>query len=173
MPEVLSTPPKAYMEESSKEAIEIMRRTFGMMTEAEKILKLIESVKPDDTDTLDEIDARVWCWLNGFKYVGREDDWTIYENPAYACRIHNGESKTIADFYTRSRDALKAIRPENYIISLVPWTNNGRDVGSYSVTILPYPDKDMPILVGEAPTEELAELHAIIQAIAYERKSDE
>ena len=33
------------------------------MTPAEKILKMIEAVDPEDSDTLDEIDARFWCYL--------------------------------------------------------------------------------------------------------------
>jgi hypothetical protein len=33
------------------------------MTAAETILKIIENVDPADTAKLDEIDARVWCWL--------------------------------------------------------------------------------------------------------------
>jgi hypothetical protein len=46
------------------------------MTEAETILKLIESVDPKDTAKLDEIDARVWCYLHyeRFGSIGRHNE---------------------------------------------------------------------------------------------------
>lgn len=109
-----------------------------------KLLEMIESVDPSDNDALDDIDARVLKYLLGDDFV--------------PCLEHYPK-------YTRSRDALKAIRPEVKIYSMashrgVTWecglvidTNPGH---WYSVR-------------HRLPTEELAELHAIIQAISYER----
>jgi len=49
----------------------------------------------------------VWCWLNGYNYKKTDNNFVYYDETT--------EHK-IADFkvaYTRSRDALKSIRPEN------------------------------------------------------------
>lgn len=117
-----------------------------------KILELIENVDPNDADALDEIDARVACWLNGHEY-----------NKSMIAYYIGAD-------YTRSRDSLKAIRPEGWGIMLVPWTKNGQDINSYTAT-LTHPEHD-PFFTYQAKPEELAELHAIIQAIAFDRTSD-
>lgn len=65
--------------------------------------------------------------------------------------------------YTRSRDALKSIRPEGWGFSIshlnavVAYRIN--DTGGF----------DYALQTQKLPTEELAELHAIIQAIEWER----
>src|SRR4051794_22494389 len=79
------------------------------MTEAATILKLIEEVDPADSEKLDEIDARVFCYLKGFEYAG--------QNPAGEYCFRNGfNGKTSTKThrhrkFTRSRNALKTIRP--------------------------------------------------------------
>jgi hypothetical protein len=65
-----------------------------------------------------------------------------------------------------SRDALKAIRPK----STWDWWLFALSEGPRAEAFAPNDDRtchQSPIL----PTEELAELHAIIQAIEYERRS--
>lgn len=129
------------------------------MTDAYKILKMIENASPYDTATLDEIDARVWCYLNNVYLVRFDFHGTNRE-------INFGDSKTgtfkgeakDVPLYTRSRDALKRIRPDGVVIQVTyyPQGFQGDAVGSKGKS---------PRL----PTEELAELHAIIQAIVYER----
>jgi hypothetical protein len=125
------------------------------MTEAEAILKIIETVDPADTAKLDEIDARVQKFLiNDPRYVLKDvaGQWIIHEPGKF-------NFKNKATIYTRSRDALKAIRPEGWAFYI-----NSRGVcQAYS--------SDNVIRVLPLPTEELAELHAIIQAIEYERRS--
>lgn len=61
------------------------------MTAAEEILKLIESVDPSDSATKKQIEIKVWNYLNPDK------PRKFYAIPRY----------------TRSRDALKAIRPQD------------------------------------------------------------
>lgn len=99
------------------------------------ILKMIETVSPDDTEKLDEIDARVWVCLH------LQGDFNISINGGIIYYRHNSwpeDARTILQHpfqnpeYTRSRDALKAIRPEG-----------------------------------------LAELHAILQAIEFERTKND
>jgi hypothetical protein len=132
------------------------------MTAAKTILEMIESVDPKDTDKLDEIDARVtvflhphrdykchgmwkkelWVWVHGFV-----QDWPY--------------TKVVP--YTRSRDSLKQIRPKGWQFCFSDW-GDGWDVTLFP-TDVKYPRLDSKRL----PTEELAELFAIIQAIEWER----
>lgn len=121
------------------------------MQEHEKILQLIEQVKPDDTAMLDEIDTYV------IEFLGLDF------NDCY-CLIDSIRVPDAEYIYTRSRDALKAIRPDGYIRI----GNDDNDPSLFLcefITCLP----NMAEFEAYAPTEELAELHAIIQAIAYER----
>lgn len=140
------------------------------MTEAETILKLIEAVDPTDADKLDEIDARVWCYINK-KYFIRS---FTYGN---VIGIGHGDHDTGTQLaqnylsrpgYTRSRDALKAIRPDGWT-----WVASTRDEGCHFNFYSPNPNHMRRLSAVHQseflPTEELAELHAIIQAIAHER----
>lgn len=132
------------------------------MSNAADILEMIKAVDPSDTAKLDEIDARV-AW---------------YREPlaGYTLRQINGELRAVKDGqyamkvrppqYTRSRDALKAIRPEGWQFVI--------DLREGNASVCFAIDCDHQKL-GEwftATTEELAELHAIIQAIDYERQHD-
>jgi len=112
----------------------------------EEILKLIETVDPSNTKKLDEIDNLVWNYLHpsGGSYESRMEGI-----PAYCS----------------SRDVLKAIRPEGWYFQTNPWYNGcGYNAGTF--------DEGIKFINADGlPTEELAELHAIIQAIEYERKT--
>lgn len=121
------------------------------MTEAETILKLIEEVDPKDSDKLDEIDARVWAIAHGISY---EEENRLREYGKLA-----GQPPK----YTRSRDALKSIRPEGW-----EWDIYFHYGTPYVTFTKMWPDP-INIKTPDLPTEELAELHAIIQAIEYER----
>lgn len=107
-----------------------------------EILKMIEEVDPSDTAKLDEIDARVWCCLMG-------------------CRFESMNHP-----YTRSRDALKAIRPEGWRW----WVSQQDDnAGTWNAGCQQQHVPYHVMLEGGFKTEELAELHAILQAIQCER----
>ena len=112
------------------------------MSEAQKILDMIAAVDPSDTGTLDEIDARVWLYLGGGGRCG---------NLPYRTK------------YTRSRDALKSIRPEDFIF-VATVSPKGTIWGSNQ-----FGDFETPVAFA---TEELAELHAIIQAVEWSRNND-
>jgi len=107
-----------------------------------EILKMIETVDPSDTAKLDEIDARVFNYVADFDYT-----------PTIQCPYQ----------YTRSRDALKAIRPEGWQLKM----NILPDRALYQIKHL----KSGDLMATELPTEELAELHSIIQAIEHERST--
>jgi hypothetical protein len=126
------------------------------MTEAhKKILKMIEAVDPSDDAGMDDIDELV------FRYCGNG----CYPAIPLLRRLIYWYSKFPR--YTRSRDALKAIRPEGWITY-----KHGQDMATgVWITVLvnlDYGGKNAKSS-GEQLTKELAELHAIIQAIAHER----
>lgn len=80
------------------------------MTTAAGILTMIEQVDPSDNDALDGIDARVWCFIHQEKYgeYFRMDDKGRIWVTSKQLMIQDNWS------YTRSRDALKGIRPEGW-----------------------------------------------------------
>ena|SRR5581483_1726121 len=141
------------------------------MSEVQTILKMIETVDQSDTTTLDEIDARVWCWLRGYTMrkppqPPTSGDPGLFSYQSDLCKINFGRVEFTIIHYTRSRDALKKIRPQ----------------GSYWFKACQHPDgygfceagliggdPKMLIFRNHAATEELAELHAIIQAIDHDR----
>lgn len=119
---------------------------------AQEILKLIEEVDPKDTAKLDEIDARVWCYLNN-----QDQESTEFGVPRWMYAVRSKP-------YTRSRDALKAIRPEGWrVFNLSEGDMFEFDLGKTNARVFR----------GQAITEELAELAAIIQAINYEINTKE
>jgi hypothetical protein len=143
------------------------------MSDAKTILEMIEAVSPDDTAKLDEIDARVVCYLAGREYqshgIWKKRLWVWV--PAW---IQDFPYRQVVN-YTRSRDALKEIRPKNWWFSINQYGDNWSCNAEYSgdpenVRLNTHsawgPHKGKNWL---RPTEELAELHAIIQAIEYER----
>lgn len=125
---------------------------------AQELLKMIETVDPNDKAKLDEIDARVWCYINDREYFEHDDEkvWFYLGGIArtYVCY----------DNYTRSRDALKQIRPDGWHPSVWTYDGGSRCIISGYVGGVLY-EFDSKIL----KTEELSELHAIIQAIEHER----
>lgn len=145
------------------------------MSKAE-ILRLIETVSPDDTAKLDEIDARVWGYINQKEIMFRSWDHSPLE---LGCPHFKGVDRTwyLVDLlddenwqYTRSRDALKAIRPGGYFSLGAPdWKTEGRGRFDKYAGLCASIDNQFESPAGLA-TEELAELHAIISAIDFERQ---
>lgn len=144
------------------------------MTDAQTILKMIEAVDPADTAKLDEIDARVWCLLENKKFVMMRltnRGHFFFEEP-FAGLIAQGEHSTdFVEKYTRSRDALKAIRPDGWGFNNYYHYKHGIDSQLHSCSAGHWKVNqwENTIFAEALPTEELAELHAIIQAIDYER----
>lgn len=112
-----------------------------------QILEMIESVDVNDTAKLDEIDARVWCWL-----YHPEIPW---DKVRLSGRYN----------YCGSRDALKAIRPEGWIWDITAGHTTSMAAASK------YGD-DKAKTRAMHGTEELAELQVILMAIAHERGED-
>lgn len=127
---------------------------------ATEILRLIENVDPSDTAKLDEIDARVWCYIEELQYVGTSKRGPVpmflynYDKEEFAASF-NGKK------YTRSRDALKAIRPEGWDYACSYTSGRWAELWKQ--------DNLWRCVANNLPNDELAELHCVIQAIEYER----
>lgn len=108
-----------------------------MQTEhtAKRIIAKIESTHPSNTTELDKIDQQVAQFLG--------------VAPAS---------------YTRSRDALKTIRPPKFWLKIENWPHGHTEV--FGCFILESGEV-VAFESGCGTTEELAELHAIIQGVAY------
>lgn len=130
------------------------------MSDVQAILQMIETVDPADTAKLDEIDARVHCFLKGKDYE-RHFTGKFFGLSTKAW----GDDEVFTNIvkYTRSRDALKAIRPEGWRFNVWHEYDGSFNYAASRET----PAKE--ILRHSMKTEELTELHAIIQAIDYER----
>lgn len=136
---------------------------------------MLAAVDPSDTAKLDEIDARVWCWLNNYEFLYMEP-MNVMRIDFHARSTENGQGYRNpthnVPLCTRSRDALKAIRPEGWVFGLAYRPTNGEWVfGSFkpeSIGKATWIDDNWDDF-SEGKTEELAELGAVIQAIAYER----
>lgn len=115
-----------------------------------EILEMIEKVSPEDGATLDEIDALARI------YIHKLDEFKT--------------TLGIAQKYTRSRDALKAIRPEGWDLMLD--THWGTPYAKLYRRLIDPTNPISEVAFSPAlPTEELAELHAILQALEYERNA--
>ena len=144
------------------------------MTDHKKLLEMIENVKADDTEALEEIDVRAFCFFinetlkewspSDFEFNVIEHNMThIYGNFDY---------KDECQQYTRSRDALKAVRPDGVKFNMQDCSEPWHKYWGWRCTAIRGLD-DYEYYARELPTEELAELHAIIQAIAYERAEND
>ncbi len=129
-----------------------------------KILELIENVDVNDSAALDEIDARVWCYKENIPYLSHS-----YNDMGVWIENEEGKECYVKNYltinYTRSRDALKAIRPsdpKNFFVTI------GQDYCTSWQCDIEWNESEFQAV---ASTEELAELSAIIQAIAHERSN--
>jgi len=152
------------------------------MTEALDILKMIEEVDPSDTAKLDEIDARVYEYL-GFYWHGGGDskNWQEMAGHWYFGLPMNDKGVCLCrsdrEFaeeppqHTRSRDALKAIRP-----GLQYYMHKDQGATLWQCTFAKWDvsgkNEHLEIKSPWLKTEELAELHAITQAIEHERSKN-
>ena len=128
------------------------------MSDAQKILDMIEAVDPEDTDTLDEIDVRTLCLKAGWEFVSwRLKTKTLqYHSICTVTAVAMPHPK-----YTRSRDALDAIRTPGWRFYHIQTRPDGY---TYMAVFYAISFKTRPV-----STECLAELYAIVQAWEYER----
>lgn len=151
------------------------------MTPAQEILRLIAALGSTDMNAaevqprLDEIDARVWCWLERATFLEvvylPELSFFKFAHPEGPDTLRLSDCR-----YTRSRDALKAIRPAGWWFyandRLSAKGQEGFEQFCAIDTRLPFKQGIQEKIDGQyCPTEELAELHAIIQAVEYDRSA--
>lgn len=136
----------------------------SLMSDHEIILKMIAEVSPDDNEKLRIIDELV---LKFIENIPESLFPKVYVLPRF----------------TTSRDALKAIRPKGWFVQIT--SNNQTENNHYHVRLYSENHRGSPLEMSDGhiiytkhsvnynngKTEELAELHAIIQAIAYEREN--
>lgn len=123
------------------------------MTDFEKLLNMIENVDTADSDALDEIDEMV------FKYLGDKygNLWITVVGESIAYSIAK---------YTRSRDALKGMRPKGWRCFVAQQDD---EKGTWVAGFQKQDYSFHAVLTEGFKTEEFAELHAILQAIEWER----
>lgn len=142
-----------------------------------QILELIENADPTDTEALDKIDVLVTEYIGVSGCLDKYGNPCSWEDQKSFLKKH-GVNPGIP--YTRSRDALKTIRPEGVQFSMLhsPPINGFQCCVAFSdgATLRKEFHSPWRRSVDGKPnydidgfTEELAELHAIIQAIAHER----
>ena len=145
------------------------------MNNHETILRMIEKVDHKDEKALREIDARVHFWHSLDIDGGALKNICIQKNKVTAEKqtrnIWGVVSYSIdgdVPHYTTSRDAIKSIRPDGLMVF-----DSGQDLVTgvwYYQFVGIEQDLSKECYSAEILTEELAELHATIQAIAYERQ---
>lgn len=141
------------------------------MTSAAAILGMIEAVgtpKPDQgafevMPRLKEINLKVMYFV-------------MPEEEVFKYLIYDAIGAPVKPWpeYCTSRDALRMIRPGGWMIASVP-NMLANELGSYFGEARRGPDfaSFTGLYSPDLPTEELAELHAIIQAIEFERTHGE
>lgn len=149
----------------------------------EVILRMIETVDPGDTVTLDEIDAKVECFLQQKELkIKRHDEYGQTYETKWNDFIGNGDDESLVNIelqqYTRSRDALKAIRPEGWNLEILKSINGKAQARMFKeFKGFQYPNDSGKCFStlwrweGEH-AECLAELWCIISAIDHARTHD-
>lgn len=128
------------------------------------ILHLIEIVSPDDEAKLNEIDARTHSYLQQEEFVEMTQSTGCVRHYKVRPTVDGDGGFRMCGYshlYTRSRDALKSIRPDRF--ELTEW-EYGHEY-KFNLIAKIYPE----VFYGGGASEELAELHCILQAIEYER----
>lgn len=131
-----------------------------------EILELLEE-RPTDEDTLDEIDARVWCLKMGYEYSRLNKanaTWRRFVyyklGPYKDDRERLTNTVTLPRSYTRSRDALLTLRVNGWILQII-----GQQDGTWKVSAM----SKRGFISGEGfASEQLAELHTALTIMAAE-----
>lgn len=129
-----------------------------------ELLKLIEETSAHAAQEIsDDLDSRVWCWLHN-----RQREYFLRNNARLLCVKSLGiDIPDICPELSRSRDALKTLRPEGVFGIYQILAKH-----SWFVATLAIKQPDETFQYFESPrllSEELAELHVIIQAIGFQR----
>lgn len=134
---------------------------------AESILKMIEEVDVNDEQQMREVQKSVHDYIEVKKHVYR----VVSGDLCYIETEDGFDMQIMVEDYTRSRDALKAIRPEGWTLdSLVHYGSRSENTKFWKAEMHINGGRIYIVASKGLVTEELAELHAIIQAIEHTRK---
>lgn len=134
------------------------------------LLTMIRTINPNDKAACDELNARFWCWLNDFTFIGLHEE--KYPHLGFIAKQNRDDLivKGIPKIrYTDSLDALKAVQDKHlqgWEITIIQ-TIKGYSVGLYE------PEIDTSVETNYLPTEQRARMDAIYQAIEWKRKQTE
>jgi len=139
--------------------------------QAKKLLTMLEAVNDDTAvEVLDEIDARFDCFINEDEFdrmsAGDSSGSFYWAKGAMSPYMNDRE-------YTRDRNALKAVRDaelEGYGFRL--YQNSRNSFVAWMFMSWEEPEKRTTGTDKSLHTEEIAEAHAIIQAIDWKREND-
>lgn len=146
------------------------------MSDAKKILEMIEAVDPQDSDALDEIDELVFKYVTNFIDMGgnilKKDQIFVFGKTSVELHDENGVFSRIDGLnlpsYTRSLDAIVAIQPEGWKFDVSAFCWPCCPVQEYVGGARRIDGTDIHSKV--CVSEPLARLHAVIQAIEFERQ---
>lgn len=145
------------------------------MTPGQEILRLIENIGIPDYKKFAEIDARCNCYIRKLDYVHHEIGKTGLlsykyksEGPGSAYGMRWAVS---ARRFTHSRDDLKHARPVGWIFNTVYYAQEQKfSTAAYHEKVGFMNQVHEGALLHM--TEELAELHGIIQAMEYDKQNE-
>lgn len=138
------------------------------MIDADTILKMIESVDLSDKRDVEELDVAVWEYTKRWKVLSSYNRCITVEDDCVASGKLTLPYNDLP-FYTRDRNALRKICPEGWKIYRKYYL---KTEDKHLVKLAPPRICSIRYVCSpRLPTEELAELHAIIQAIRFERSN--
>jgi len=148
-----------------------MSKNLKRIEQAKRLIIKIESVDHEDSAALDEIDLLFTVILENKERRGKVTRVCNDYGRKVLFQLYGSIEQQL---YSRSRDALKAARPEGWAFEAEQKTNFETSVYTFGFWSIQYHDFNednevcFPLLKSpELKTEELAEFHAIVQAWIY------
>lgn len=143
-----------------------MTKNAKRIEQAKELLTMIEAVSHDDNGQLSEINARFACLYANKEYYRHNGDGSDCRTIAFykvSDPVNDFNCLGTVEDYSRSRDALKATRPEGWI-----YTTTYSDLGERETALsnLNY-NQSFIQAHNDINHEILAEFHAIVQAWIY------
>lgn len=144
------------------------------LKESDKILEIIQDADHEDGRILNWIDAKFFCFLHGLEY--------LYYGPSpinksiWALKVagvrpdqRTAYQDNVIPPYTLSRDVLKSVRDDYLPNWFIVDCDQRTPETTYYALRREFSDGAL-VESPELPTEYLAELHVIIQALEWEKR---
>jgi len=137
-----------------------MSKNTKRIEQAKELLTMIETMDHRHEDSLDKLDLGFTLLLNNVPRKGKVKTVCNDEGRRVLFQLHGAIEQQL---YSRSRDALKAARPEGWCFQMAEY-NKPHNTGFVCYL---WEEDTVRSSKGLMPTEELAEFHAIVQAWIY------